>query len=116
MTPLQEGGLEIQNLGTSNKESEGPIRYSFDKHEYKTVTVGRDSKCSISYPNDKSFSKVQATFIQDSENKIWKLKDGTSDKTSTNGSWVYATHSYEVVDKTVFQFGNSRMRISVINS
>jgi hypothetical protein len=67
----------------------------------------------MAYPGDKSFSKIQATLIYDSEKKIWKLKDG-ADKPSTNGCWVYATHSFEIVDSSIFQFGNSKFRLTMV--
>jgi len=56
-------------------------------------------------------AKVQATISYDSENKTWKLKDGSIEKPSTNGCWIYAIHSFEIHDNTIFQLGNSRFKI-----
>jgi hypothetical protein len=112
MTPHSDGKIEIQNLGFSNKDSES-TKFTFDYTETKIITIGRDSKCTMPYPSDKSFSKVQASLSFDSDKRQWKLKDGNVDKPSTNGCWIYATHSYEVLDNTIFQFGSSRFKISL---
>ena len=49
--------------------------------------MGRDSKCTIPFPGDKSFSKTQLTIKYDNTLKTWILKDGFEDKPSTNGTW-----------------------------
>ncbi len=113
LTPHSDGRLEIQNLGSSNKD-DNSSKTIFDPSEYSSVSIGRDKKCTMPYPNDKSFSKVQTTLKFDSSKNLWKLKDGTADKPSTNGCWIYATHSFEITDLTIFQFGNSKFRITVV--
>lgn len=86
------------------------------------ITVGRDSKCNIPFVGDKAFSKIQTTFIFDKEMNAWKIKDGCREKASTNGTWyflififnyrIFAAHSYEISDKTIFRVGNSKLLIS----
>jgi hypothetical protein len=49
--------------------------------------MGRDSKCNINFPGDKSFSKTQLSIKYDSLSKSWILKDGIDNKPSTNGTW-----------------------------
>ena len=112
ITPHSDGKIEIQNLGFSNKDSES-TKFVYDYTETRQITIGRDSKCVMPYPTDKSFSKVQATISYDTDRRQWKLKDGSADKASTNGCWIYATHSYEILDGAIFQFGSSRFRITV---
>jgi hypothetical protein len=49
--------------------------------------MGRDNKCAISFPGDKSFSKIQLTIKYNNLTKTWILIDGIDDKPSTNGTW-----------------------------
>jgi len=42
---------------------------------------------------DKAFSKIQTTFMFDKEMNCWKVKDGTREKNSTNGTW----YDYEII-------------------
>ncbi len=111
ITPAPSGLIEIQNLGASNVRENDTGKFTYDPDEIKNITIGRDKKCTISYSGDKSFSKVQASISYDSENKNWKLKDGSIEKPSTNGCWIYAIHSFEIHDNTIFQLGNSRFKV-----
>lgn len=116
--PHSDGKLEINNLGIGTISSDKKLdkentarKYIFEKNEYKSVTIGRDSSCTISFPGDKSFSKIHTTIIYDKENQYWKIKDGSIDKASTNGTWIFANHSYEIMDNTIFQLATSNFLI-----
>lgn len=117
LIPHSDGKLEMINLGMARvsenkKEAEICNKYIFEKNEYKTVTIGRDPKCTVSFPGDKSFSKIHTTIEYDIDKSYWKIKDG-SDKPSTNGTWLFANHSFEIIDSTIFQFGTSHFLINV---
>jgi len=86
LNPLSEK-LEIHRL--ANKHLPVSEKYVFDSSQ-EIVTIGRDSKCNIYFNGDKAFSKIQTTFVYDKDLKVWKIKDGTEDKTSTNGTWYYS--------------------------
>ncbi len=83
LTPSPEK-LEIHKLASKNAQNSE--KYSFYNSQ-EMITLGRDSKCNISFVGDKAFSKVQTTFIYDKEMNSWKIKDGTKEKNSTNGTW-----------------------------
>jgi pSer/pThr/pTyr-binding forkhead associated (FHA) protein len=54
------------------------------------VTIGRSKGCSISFSETgSSLSRVQCRidYIDDK----WIIKDGTGDKKSTNGTWLFAS-------------------------
>lgn len=50
-------------------------------------TIGRDAKCNISFPGNKSYSKVHSTIFYDEDINSWKIIDGNLEKNSTNGVW-----------------------------
>lgn len=76
--------LEIHKL--ANKNSQNSEKYTFENSQ-EIVTIGRDSKCNVFFNGDKAFSKIQTTFTYDKDLKVWKIKDGSIDKQSTNGTW-----------------------------
>ena len=78
--------LEIHRL--ANKNSPNSEKFTFENSQ-EIVTIGRDSKCNIYFNGDKAFSKIQTTFIFDKDMKVWKIKDGSEDKSSTNGTWYF---------------------------
>lgn len=83
LNPLADK-LEILRL--ANKNLPNSEKFTFDISQ-EIVTIGRDSKCNIYFNGDKAFSKIQTTFTYDRDMKCWKIKDGTEDKPSTNGTW-----------------------------
>jgi len=123
INPLSDYRLEIQNLGSNKELSKDPkdkshtntttypVKFIFELSEFNIVTIGRDPKCSIAFPGDQAFSKIHTTFLYDNFAKCWKMKDGSVDKSSTNGTWVYATHSYEIRDNFCMKIGDSKLRL-----
>lgn len=83
ITPLSD---KIEIIKLANKTSQSSEKYTFENSQL-IVSIGRDSKCSIFFSGDKAFSKVQTTFIYDIDLKFWRIKDGSEDKPSTNGTW-----------------------------
>ncbi len=83
MTPSQDK-IEIHKLASKNAQNSE--KFSFENSQ-EVISIGRDSKCNISFVGDKAFSKIQTTFTFDKEMNAWKIKDGCKDKCSTNGTW-----------------------------
>lgn len=85
LNPLPDK-LEIHKL--ANKNSQNSEKFIFENSQ-EIITIGRDSKCNVFFNGDKAFSKIQTTFIYDKDLKVWRIKDGSQDKPSTNGTWYY---------------------------
>ena len=112
--------IEIQNLGCNEHNSTESFnnfnikKYTFDSNEYKNITIGREKNCSISFEGNKSFSRIHTTFIYDDLIKKWKMKDGTVNQSSTNGTWIFAVHTYEIKNNFSFRVGESKLKISYL--
>ena len=109
ITPLENNNLEIVNLSKQNL-SVIP-KQTYDASSKKEVTIGRNKDCDFSFPNNKSFSRIQTTFEFDEENQEWVIIDGSRTKSSTNGTWVFCTHSFPVKDKMIFEVLSKRVQI-----
>jgi len=90
---------------------------NYEKRKYQLsveaspITIGRNKKCKIAYPELKQFSRFQMTI---SYNKgAWEIRDGYDKNSSSNGTWLYAQSSYELTDKTTFMVHNSVIKASV---
>ena len=99
--------LEIINL-TYKKNSK-----IFDGNKQKLVTIGRHKECDFSFPRDKSFSRYQTSFEYDENKKEWSIIDG-KDKDSTNGTWIFGTHSFLIKDEMTIEVLNSEIIIKEI--
>ena len=105
ITPLDNNHLEVVNI--SKQSLSMSPKQTFDPSSKKEVTIGRNKECDFAFPNNKSFSRTQTTFEYDEENQEWIIIDGSRTKSSTNGTWVFCTHSYLIKDKmTVRVFDN----------
>ena len=107
ITPINDNELEIINL--TNKK----YRKIFDGNKQKLVTIGRHKECDFSFPKDKSFSRYQTCFEYDEEKKEWTVIDG-KDKDSTNGTWIFGTHSFLIKDEMFIEVLNSKIKIKEI--
>ena len=99
--------LEIINL-TYKKNNK-----IFDGNKQKLVTIGRHKECDFSFPRDKSFSRYQTSFEYDENKKEWSIIDG-KDKDSTNGTWIFGTHSFLIKDEMTIEVLNSKIIIKEI--
>jgi hypothetical protein len=99
--------LEIINL-TYKKSSK-----IFDGNKQKLVTIGRHKECDFSFPRDKSFSRYQTSFEYDENKKEWSIIDG-KDKDSTNGTWIFGTHSFLIKEEMAIEVLNSKIIIKEI--
>ena len=108
VNPIINGNeLEIINL-TYKKNSK-----IFDGNKQKLVTIGRHKECDFSFPRDKSFSRYQTSFEYDENKKEWSIIDG-KDKDSTNGTWIFGTHSFLVKEEMAIEVLNSKIIIKEI--
>ena len=99
--------LEIINL-TYKKNNK-----IFDGNKQKLVTIGRHKECDFSFPRDKSFSRYQTSFEYDENKKEWSIIDG-KDKDSTNGTWIFGTHSFLIKEEMAIEVLNSKIIIKEI--
>ena len=108
VNPIINGNeLELINL-TYKKNSK-----IFDGNKQKLVTIGRHKECDFSFPRDKSFSRYQTSFEYDENKKEWSIIDG-KDKDSTNGTWIFGTHSFLIKDEMTIEVLNSKIIIKEI--
>ena len=104
---INSNELEIINL---TYKKNGKI---FDGNKQKLVTIGRHKECDFSFPRDKSFSRYQTSFEYDENKKEWSIIDG-KDKDSTNGTWIFGTHSFLIKDEMTIEVLNSKIIIKEI--
>ena len=109
ISPIENNHLEIVNL--SKQSLSISPKQTFDPSSKKEVTIGRNKDCDFSFHNNKSFSRIQTTFEFDEENQEWIIIDGSRTKSSTNGTWVYCTHSFPIKDKMIVEVLNNRIQI-----
>ncbi len=108
ITPINDNEIEIINL--TNKK----YRKIFDGNKQKLVTIGRHKECDFSFPKDKSFSRYQTCFEFDESKNEWSIIDG-KDKDSTNGTWIFGTHSFLIKDEMFIEVLNSKINIKEIS-
>ncbi len=113
VSPSQDEKLEIIVInGNADNKDNSVKRLTFDSNDTNKITIGRDKSCTIAL-KDKGFSKIHSSLLWNSENKVWEIKDGNEDKPSTNGTWIYAESSFEIVDETIIEVGSSKLKINV---
>ena len=111
VTPIENNKIEVLNLSKKNEEEEQ--KKIFDPNEIKEISIGRDKKCDFSFPKDKSFSRIQTTFLFDDDKKEWIIIDGSKTKSSTNGTWIFGTHTFEIKDQLMVEILNSKIIFSL---
>ena len=107
ITPIGNNKIEICNLTQNN------FKQIFDSNNIKEITIGRDKNCTFSFPKEKSFSRCQTTFYYDDKKKLWIILDGSKTKSSTNGTWIFGTHSFPIVDQLTVEILNSKIIFTV---
>lgn len=68
------------------------------------------------FPKDKSFSRFQTTFEYDDIKKEWSIIDGKEKKSSTNGTWIFGTHSFIIKNEMIVEILNSKIKIKEIKN
>ena len=109
INPLENNKLEIINL-TYKRQSK-----IFEGTKQKLVTIGRHKECDFAFPKDKSFSRYQTSFEYNENTKEWCIIDG-KDKDSTNGTWIFGTHSFLIKDEMIIELLNSKIKIKEVTN
>ena len=113
ITPLDNNYLEIINLSGKTNLNNKKI---FDGANKKIVTIGRHKECDFFFAKDKSFSRYQTSFEFDENTKKWSIIDGKDNKGSTNGTWIFGTHSFLIKKEMIVEILNSKIKIIEINN
>ena len=103
--------IEIINL--SSPDSSLDNKKIFDPNDIKIITIGRDKNSTFSFPKDKSISRNQTSFYFDDEKKEWSIFDGNKNKSSTNGTWVFGTHSFIIKNQMIIEILNSKLKFLI---
>lgn len=114
VTPIDDGCLQIINL--SKKDSSQENKKLFDPTKVQEVTIGRGADCNFSFAKDKSFSRIQTSFLYDENTKEWTIIDGSKTKSSTNGTWVFGTHSFEIKDQMIAEILTSKVKFKFLKN
>ena len=112
ITPI-DNFLEIVHLGRKKSNN---CKQVFEGKKNKIVTLGRNRDCDFSFPKDKSFSRFQTSFEFDDNKKEWTVIDGKKDKSSTNGTWIFGTHSFLIKNEMIVEILNSKVIIKEIKN
>ena len=115
ITPMHDNFLEIIHL-ERKKHNSIKNKQIFEGRKNKIVTLGRSRDCDFSFPKDKSFSRFQTTFEFDDNIKQWTVMDGKEDKCSTNGTWIFGTHSFLIKNEIIAEILNSKISIKEIKN
>ena len=113
VTPVENNQIEITNI--SRKEDSIEHKQIFECDINRDITIGRDKNCDFSFVKDKSFSRIQTSFSFDKKNKYWVISDGSKVKSSTNGTWVFGIHSFEIMDEMLVEILTSKIKFSISN-
>ena len=105
---LEDNKIEIINLSRIDFSEQN--KQIFDPNTCKEISIGRDKNCIIRFPNDKSLSRNQTTFYYNDYKKEWVIYDGNKNKNSTNGTWVFGTHSFIVKNQMIVEILNSKLK------
>ena len=114
VNPIENNNLEIINL--SSKKVTPNYKQTFDGSNKKVVTIGRHKECDFFFPKDKSFSRYQTSFEFDENKKEWYIIDGKDNKGSTNGTWIFGTHSFLIKKEMIVEILNSKIKIKEIKN
>lgn len=106
-----EGYLEVTQH--PSRHSQTSETYRFFIKDKKVILIGRDSSCDIKLCWDNTYSKFQTSIIYDEQIENWKIIDGGSKGPSRNGTWLFASRSFEVYNGCIFRVANSKVQIKM---
>ncbi len=113
INPLEDNKIEIHYISKDNSSS--IPKQAFNPSNKKEVMIGRNKDCDFPFPGNKSFSRIQTTFEYDEENKEWVIIDGSKTKSSTNGTWIFCTHTFQIKNTMTIEIMNGRLQITEEN-
>ena len=117
INPIENNFLEIIHLERKkNNRNNNDNKLIFEGTKNKIVTLGRSKDCDFSFPKDKSFSRFQTSFEFDDDKKEWYIIDGKGSKSSTNGTWIFGTHSFLIEKEMIVDVLNSTIKIKEIKN
>lgn len=108
-------GFLTANILNENATNDNEIlgeHFFVDKDTNKTITIGRDSNCTIPFVNNLYLSRIQCTITYDEEVEEWKLIDGGNGINSKNGTWVCGNHSFEIQNNLEIELFSSKIFFS----
>ena len=82
----------------------------------KEITIGRESHCTFAFPKEKSFSRIQTTIKYEEDKGQWLIMDGSKTKSSTNGTWVFGTHSFEIKDQMIVEILTTKIKFTMLQN
>lgn len=104
---INENNLEITDL-SNNKE-----KRVFTSESEGAITIGRNAKCTYAFANNKHFSRIQTSIVYNKQSNQWTIIDGSEEKPSTNGTWVFGTHSFLIKNKMTIEILSSKFHLSI---
>ena len=133
--------LYIRILHGKEKECKN---YEFDPEQSNLVTLGRDKSNSVSIDNKSlskvsitfkyimtnikdleknsyaSNSKriiskfIESDFSENSIIRFWEIHDGSLKKQSTNGVWMFLSHSFSIYDGLIMKLGKTKTIFNIV--
>ena len=88
----------------------------FEPTKVQEVTIGRGADCTFLFAKDKSFSRIQTSFLYDENTKEWTVIDGSKTKSSTNGTWVFGSRSFEIKDQMIAEILTSKVKFKFLKN
>lgn len=137
---IESKGKSLKIKKVSAKQ-EDMLEYEFNSDQEQQITIGRSKDCTICFKSN-SLSKYNLTIsyrkntIKDmkacnasncarlvrqfnesdlGENTViryWEITDGSYQKPSTNGVWIFATHSYELYEGVIIKVGKNKLTVN----
>lgn len=114
VTPIEDGCIQIINIAKKDNSQEN--KKLFEPTKVQEVTIGRGADCNFSFAKDKSFSRIQTSFLYDENTKEWTVIDGSKTKSSTNGTWVFGSRSFEIKDQMIAEILTSKVKFKFLKN
>ena len=80
----------------------------FPKDIYKKVRIGRNKENEV-FLDGYAYSRIHTTFYN--TNNDWYIIDGSHDKCSTNGTWIYLDKEWNIEDDISIRVGVDELKI-----
>jgi len=77
----------------------------------EVIKIGRMNDCQIIFEGN-NLSRYQCSLVY--KEGFWYIYDGFNEKQSTNGTWIFVDHFYEIFPGTVIKIGQTLFRADII--